>query len=163
MNFTLSGEGVPGTPGASIERQQWSCHCAAHRPDPVNRPRRKVLEMELVEDMYNPVKRVPGAEEEDGTGEDEPKSTISQGEDEGFAPTQDDLLKSMTSLAQPLRALMRFKNRVARGGTKRTTEEMDIVGLLSQINGQLARTDDLETFLQSSYTSLRLRFERAAS
>lgn len=116
MNFTLSGEGVPGTPGASIERQQWSCHCAAHRPDPVNRPRRKVLEMELVEDMYNPVKRVPGAEEEDGTGEDEPKSTISQGEDEGFAPTQDDLLKSMTSLAQPLRALTRFKNRVARGG-----------------------------------------------
>lgn len=40
---------------------------------------------------------------------------------------------------------------------------MDIVGLLSQINDQLARTDDLETFLQITASIFKelTEFDRA--
>ena len=70
------------------------------------------------------------------------------GEDEDdFQPTEEDLAKSTMNLAQPLRALQRFKKRAARGG-RRGNEELDVVGLLSQINEQFAKADELEDFLQ---------------
>ena len=49
MNFTLSGEGLPGTgrtSAGSPDRAQWTCHCGIHKPDPTN-PARTVLEMEI--------------------------------------------------------------------------------------------------------------------
>ncbi|KAL8281241.1 hypothetical protein RQP46_006275 [Phenoliferia psychrophenolica] len=144
MNFILSGEGLPGTgdgSAGSSDRQQWTCHCGVHRPDPKN-PQRTVLEMELVEDPINP-RRTDNQELDEKGGMSRGGDEEDEGEPE--EPSWEDLEKSTVNLAQPLRALQRYKKRAARGGKK---EEMDIVGLLAQINEQLSKAEELEEFLQ---------------
>lgn len=142
-NFQLSGFGVPGTgddgPG-SESRAEWTAYGALHRPDRVKYPLRAILELELMEDHLSPLTTVsekPSTAEEKGGM---PSCGI-------IEPTEQELLLSTVSLVKPLRALTRHKNKKARGG-KASSSEMDVVGLLSQINEQMAKADDLETFLK---------------
>ena len=125
INFSLSGKG---------ERGDWTAHAAMHRPDRLKSPRRIVLELELEKDDLNPLSTVePDGGEKGGT------------ESTGvMEPTLEQLEKSTRSLVKPLRALERWRGGKARG---RKTE-MDVVGLLTQINEQLASPDALEPFLQ---------------
>jgi hypothetical protein len=142
LNFQLSGLGLPGTSVSSdahsSSRLEWQCHCALHRPDRINRPGRAILEMELMDDQVNPlttVSNVPMSPDERGGMDSE----------EVVEPTAEDLTASTVSMVKPLRALARSKNR--RGGRKQSGE-MDIVELLSQINDQLAKADELAPFLK---------------
>lgn len=116
----------------------WSAHCALHSPDPIEKPNRKVLELELLGDKINPlterhrgteenVNFIRGGMERDGS------------ENEGEVYDEDDVEKSTIGLAKPLRALGRWR---------RTGGEMDIVAVLSQINDQLDKADELEKFLR---------------
>ncbi|KAK4704613.1 hypothetical protein P7C70_g1590, partial [Phenoliferia sp. Uapishka_3] len=152
INFTLSGEGSPGTGSASATssaRQQWTCHCAIHRPDTVNRPERVVLEMELVDDHLNPMRTVAPGKEHEPEVEDEGSASRGINDEQSFIPSEEAIKKSTVNMVQPLRALARYKKRLERTRPgKRAAEEMDVVGLLSQINEQLAKADQLEEFLQ---------------
>ncbi|KAM0747420.1 hypothetical protein T439DRAFT_329151 [Meredithblackwellia eburnea MCA 4105] len=149
MNFTLSGLGMPGTghstsaSASSTDRLDWICHCAIHRPDPVRKPKRFVIEMEPVEDLVNPVKVTPEESMEDRGGMER------YGGEEN--PSEEDILESTVSLTQPLRALARYKSKVKRTNKRRRRSDddsLDVVSLLTQINEQLSKTDDLETFLK---------------
>ncbi|BGP50676.1 hypothetical protein JCM10450v2_006601 [Rhodotorula kratochvilovae] len=148
--FTLSGHGNPGTnpdEAHSGGRLEWTCHAAIHRPSPQTQPKRLVLELELVDDQVNPLTTVssePLAPDERG-GMSDPAG---QGEN-GINPTEADLVESTVSIAKPLRILARNKSsRLRRRKVRRAFDEMDVVGLLSQINDQLSKTDELETFLK---------------
>ncbi|GAA5911258.1 hypothetical protein JCM6882_004078 [Rhodosporidiobolus microsporus] len=151
--FTLSGRGNPGTgdgDALSRDRLEWTCHAAIHRPSPTTKPKRVVLELELVDDQLNPLTTVssePFTPDERGGMAD-----LSEYGENGINPTEADLIESTVSIVKPLRTLTRLKERQKRrGGRARSTKgmgEMDIVGLLSQINDQLGKADDLETFLR---------------
>ncbi|GAA6043349.1 hypothetical protein JCM8097_008042 [Rhodosporidiobolus ruineniae] len=150
--FTISGRGLPGTgdgDAQTLERLEWTCHAAIHRPSRQTKLRRVILELELVDDQLNPLTTVssePFTPDERG-GFAEPEM---YGEN-GINPTEADLLESTVSIVKPLRTLARMKEKQKRKSSRRggrSTNEMDIVGLLSQINDQLSRADDLETFLK---------------
>ncbi|GAA6008926.1 uncharacterized protein JCM10292_006565 [Rhodotorula paludigena] len=149
--FSLSGRGVPGTSSddaQSRKRLEWTCHAAIHRPDRARQPKRVILELELMDDQFNPLTTVSSepisSDERGGMGNPE-----DYGEN-GINPTEADLIESTVSIAKPLRMLARHKTTRTRrrNPQRRSLEEMDVVGLLSQINDQLAKTDDLETFLK---------------
>ncbi|KAK4046722.1 hypothetical protein OIO90_006453 [Microbotryomycetes sp. JL221] len=141
--FELNGHGLPGSDPSqsnqSEQRLEWSAHCALHRPDIQNQPRRLILELELMDDQVNPL-----------TTQD--ANTISFDERDGMDyqgnvnPTQEDLAASTVSMVKPLRALTRSRNR--RTQSKRSNADTDVVGLLSQINDQLGKATDLATFLK---------------
>ncbi|GAA6057033.1 hypothetical protein JCM3770_005219 [Rhodotorula araucariae] len=148
--FTLSGQGNPGTnpdDPHSGGRLEWTCHAAIHRPSPQAQPKRLVLELELVDDQVNPLTTVssePYSPDERGGMQDH----AGQGEN-GINPTEADLVESTVSIAKPLRILARNKSsRLKRRKVRRAHDEMDVVSLLSQINDQLSKTDELETFLK---------------
>ncbi|GAA5836366.1 hypothetical protein JCM9279_000365 [Rhodotorula babjevae] len=149
--FTLSGRGNPGTAqddAQSRARLEWTCHAAIHRPSPERQPKRLVLELELVDDQVNPLT----------TESSEPVATEDRGgmadvdgekPNNGINPSQDDLVESTVSIARPLRMLARGKStRLRRRKVRRGMDDLDVVGLLSQINDQLSKTDELETFLK---------------
>lgn len=111
-----------------------------HRPSPDTRPQLYILELELIEDQVNPLATVsaetPDVEEREGMAYDEL-----------VEPSPEDLVQSTVSLVKPLRALARIRNRRRGNGAKaREPNETDFVGLLSQVNEQLARANDLKTF-----------------
>jgi hypothetical protein len=143
FNFQLSGFGIPGSGDAGLgssSRAEWRAYCAVHRPDRIKFPNRAILELELMDDLLNPLtteSELPSTQEEKGGME---SCGILQ-------PTEDDLLLSTVSLVKPLRALARLKVKRARGGSA-TSTEMDVVALLSQINEQMAKADDLQSFLK---------------
>lgn len=154
FNFQLSGFGVPGTgddgPG-SDSRVEWTAYCAIHRPDRLNYPTRAILELELMEDHLNPLTT---ASEQPSTAEEKggmPSCGI-------IEPTEQDLLLSTVSLVKPLHALARLRNKRARGGNSRN--EMDVVALLSQINEQMSKADDLQSFLKVCSRLLGIVFGR---
>lgn len=62
--FQLSGQGVPGS-GMDGEdsRLEWTCWCAVHRPDPKNKPKLAIVELEHDNDLMNPVMRERTKEE----------------------------------------------------------------------------------------------------
>ncbi|BGP57501.1 hypothetical protein JCM8202v2_005145 [Rhodotorula sphaerocarpa] len=153
--FVLSGEGEPGSGAADAharDRLHWSCHAAIHRPNVTQRPERLILELELIDDQVNPLT----------TRSEEPVSPDERGGmggpddygENGINPTEEDLIESTVSIIKPLRQLSKNKNtrtsrrRAARRGGGRGDDKIDVVGLLSQINDQLSKADDLETFLK---------------
>lgn len=151
--FELSGQGMPGTdPSDSYGRLRWDCHCALHRPDPAGQPSRYILELELTDDEVNPLKTdissnggslgagVEGDDEEEMHGMDL---------DRHPQPSAEDLTESTVSLVKPLRALTRMRNR--RGKRTSRPTETDFVGLLSQINDQLNKAQELPAFLKVCY------------
>ncbi|BGP26717.1 hypothetical protein JCM10295v2_005674 [Rhodotorula toruloides] len=149
--FTLAGEGIPGSgdrDAQSRDRFEWICHAAIHRPNRTLQPKRVILELELVEDQVNPLATVSSEpftpDERGGMATDE-----EYGEN-GINPTEADLIESTVSIAKPLRILARHRStRMRRRKRSRQgLEEMDVVGLLSQINDQLGKAGDLETFLK---------------
>lgn len=125
ITFTLSGVGSVG---------DWTAHAAIHRPAREKAPQRIVLELELEKDKLNPL----------SVGEPEGGQKGGMASTGVVEPTLEELEKSTRSLVKPLRALERWRGGRARG---RETE-MDVVGLLSQINEQLASAEALEPFLQ---------------
>lgn len=151
--FILSGQGEPGS-GASDaharDRLQWSCHAAIHRPNPTQQPERLILELELVDDQVNPLQTKSQEpltpDERGGLGNSE-----DYGEN-GINPTEEELIESTVSIIKPLRQLTRNRNTRSsrrRGrGARRTDDDLDVVGLLSQINDQLSKADNLEVFLK---------------
>lgn len=155
--FQISGQGQPGTDlsteaGASAPLQ-WTAHAALHRPkhnDPTRQ--RAILELEAVEDTFHPLATIcsePIAEDERGGM---PKVNGQS----GMAPTPEELHESTVSLIKPLRAMAKLRDK--RSGSKKAGE-VDVVGLLAQINEQLNRADDLKTFLKvcgASEGSMRL-------
>jgi len=151
--FTLSGFGLPGTgtrDAQSPERLEWTCHAAVHRPTRKTRPNLVVLELELVDDQLNPLNTIPDEPmtEDERVGFAEPEM---YGEKGVINPTEAELLESTVSLAKPLRVLARAKATQARRRNKQASRamgEMDILGLLGQINEQLGKAEDLASFLK---------------
>ncbi|TKA54005.1 hypothetical protein B0A53_03287 [Rhodotorula sp. CCFEE 5036] len=151
--FILSGQGEPGsgtTDAHARDRLQWSCHAAIHRPNPTQQPERLILELELVDDQVNPLQtrsQEPLTPDERG-GLGNPED---YGEN-GINPTEEELIESTVSIIKPLRQLTRNRNARSsrrRGrGARRTDDDVDVVGLLSQINDQLSKADDLDVFLK---------------
>ncbi|SGY74350.1 BQ5605_C005g03357 [Microbotryum silenes-dioicae] len=141
INFQLSGTGRPGSAAADAQdssRLEWSCHAALHRPDRVNRPKMAVLELELMDDTVNPLtteSTEPALHEEKGGMET----------DQPFEPTEEDLQESTVSLVKPLRSLARMKRQRR---AKRSQADVDVVTLLSNINNQLSKAEDLNVFLR---------------
>lgn len=69
-------------------------------------------------------------------------------------PSAADLHESTVSLAKPLRVLARAKATQARRRNRQASRamgEMDVLGLLGQINEQLGKAEDLGTFLKVSW------------
>lgn len=151
--FTLSGFGLPGTgtrDAQSPERLEWTCHAAVHRPTRKTRPKLVVLELELVDDQLNPLNTIPDEPmtEDERVGFAEPEM---YGEKGLINPSEAELLESTVSLAKPLRVLARAKATQARRRNKQASRamgEMDILGLLGQINEQLGKAEDLAGFLK---------------
>ncbi|GAA5932099.1 uncharacterized protein JCM15063_001119 [Sporobolomyces koalae] len=152
-NFTLSGVGLPGTgtrDAQSPERLEWTCHAAIHRPARETRPKLIVLELELVDDQLNPLSTISAepitADERVGFAEPE-----LYGEKGLINPSEAELHESTVSLAKPLRVLARAKATQARRrnrNTSRAMGELDVLGLLGQINEQLGKAEDLGSFLK---------------
>ncbi|SCV69208.1 BQ2448_2228 [Microbotryum intermedium] len=141
INFQLSGTGRPGSAAADAQdsaRLEWSCYAALHRSDRVNRPKMAVLELELVDDTVNPLtteSTEPILHEDKGGLET----------DQPFEPSEEDLQESTVSLVKPLRALARMKRHRR---DKRSQADVDVVTLLSHINDQFSRAEDLSVFLK---------------
>ncbi|GAA5866364.1 hypothetical protein JCM8547_000754 [Rhodosporidiobolus lusitaniae] len=148
-NFTLSGRGIPGSGTSDAqtrERHEWTAHAAIHRPDK-QKPERVVLELELVDDHLNPLT----TESSEPFTPDERIGFADPEDYQGINPTEEDIAESTLSLIKPLRTLTRMKERQKKKGRKQSSRglgDMDIVGLLSQINDQLSKADKLETFLK---------------
>ncbi|KDE03546.1 hypothetical protein MVLG_05974 [Microbotryum lychnidis-dioicae p1A1 Lamole] len=111
-----------------------------HRPDPVRQMRRFLLEVELVNDVVHPLatKWDPPAPYPDSMLDDaglDPEGSNGTSRD----PTVDQILESTVSLMKPLRALGK-----RRAGN---SSEINMVQLVFQIEEQLRRAKDLETFL----------------
>jgi hypothetical protein len=145
---------------------EWRCHAAIHRPDRLNQPQRVVLELELIDDQFassssfiafpsctdhhssqNPIST---AESEPYTAEEQVGLAGDGDFDGGINPTHEDLMESTVSIVRPLRTLARIREKQRRKGRKQSSRvgEMDVVGLLGQINDQMSRAEDLETFLK---------------
>lgn len=127
--FQLSGSGTAKTP---IE---WTAYCAIHRPDRENAPQRVILELERVEDARQSTCATP----------EPPRTAEEKGGMESCGivePSAEDLLLSTVSLVKPLRELSR--SRGSRVGSKQ--KELNVVQLLSQVNEQFSRTENLEEF-----------------
>ncbi|SCV68109.1 BQ2448_230 [Microbotryum intermedium] len=115
-------------------------HCAMHRPDPVRQMGRFILEVELVNDVLHPLatKWDPPAPlhcsilDEAGLDSNASNGTWRD-------PTVEQILESTVSLMKPLRALGK-----RRAGN---SNKINMVQLVFQIEEQLRRAKDLETFL----------------
>ncbi|KAK4047468.1 hypothetical protein OIV83_005380 [Microbotryomycetes sp. JL201] len=142
--FELVGQGLPGsdpndTSPDNQNRLQWQAHCALHRPDRQNQPRRLILELELMDDQINPL----STEDVEAIPFDERGGMQYHG---NVNPTEEDLAASTISMVKPLRALTRSRNR--RSQRKKQSSDTDVVGLLSQINEQLGKATDLASFMK---------------
>lgn len=143
--FELAGTGLPGSGTSdphSEDRLCWDAYAALYRPSPATRPKLHILELELMEDLINPLKTVS---EEPATGEEREGLPY----DELVDPSPADLMESTVSLVKPLRALARSRNKRRRAGSTANADEIDerdFVDLLSQINDQLGRAEDLKMF-----------------
>lgn len=143
ITFTLSGQGQLGTANSRDGEGQlaWQVHCALHRPNRAKQPNRAVLELELVDDTSNP----PSTVSSEPIAEDERGGMAQQTGEHGTNPTTEELLESTVSVIRPLRALARVRTKSAKRNGRAHVEE---VALLSEINEQLDRAQDLQTFLK---------------
>lgn len=143
MNFSLWGYASPAIEGQDDEdRDEWEAHAAIHCPSLAN-PNRIVLELELVDDQFNPLSTIT------------PNFAAEFNEKFGMAsssvniPTAAELSESTESPVKPLRALTKMKGRKGKAA-------LDVVTLLSQINEQLSKANDLTAFLKVSPHPSRL-------
>lgn len=135
--FQLSGTGTARTP------LEWTAYCAIHRPDRTTLPERVILELERVEDPRKSTCATP----EPPRAPDEKGGMESCGIVE---PSVEDLMLSTVSLVKPLRELSR--SRGSRVGSKQ--KELNVVQLLSQVNEQFSKTENLEEFYRVSSDEL---------
>ncbi|POW13464.1 hypothetical protein PSTT_03678 [Puccinia striiformis] len=130
--FRLSGRGEIGTgTDGPLSYTEWSCWCAAHRPDPVLRPRLMIIEFELENDELNPpliVSVDPVDADERGGLDGKP-----------YEPTEQDLIESTTSINQPLKARVEdFSG-----------DSVEVLSIMSQLNNQFDKAEDMPTFLKT--------------
>lgn len=135
--FRLSGQGGPGS---GLEgrgsRSAWTCWCAAHRPDPIRRPRLIIIEFELEADTLNPpsvISNEPLRYEERGGLAGEP-----------YQPTEEDLIESTRSAIKPLRALSRLRKK----GKDFSGDSVEVLSILSQVHDQFDQAKDMPSFLK---------------
>ncbi|KNZ63517.1 hypothetical protein VP01_1133g4 [Puccinia sorghi] len=118
--FRMAGRGGIGTgTDGPFSHTEWSCWCAAHRPDPVSRPRLVIIEFELENDEINPPSTVafePVDEDDRGGIAGKP-----------YEPTEQDLLESTTSINKPLRALARLR----RKGKDFSGDSIEVLSILN--------------------------------
>lgn len=134
-------------PSDSPDRPEVHLHASLHRPEPAKRPSRTLLELELVDDVRNPLKqdRLPASPEElnkDRRLHDPPRE-----QRHGMDPTADEIYRSTVSLMKPIRALNKKRSR--------REPEINMVQLVFQIEEQLRKAKGLETFLSASATTTR--------
>ncbi|POW03684.1 hypothetical protein PSHT_11590 [Puccinia striiformis] len=136
--FRLSGRGEIGTgTDGPLSYTEWSCWCAAHRPDPVLRPRLMIIEFELENDELNPpliVSVDPVDADERGGLDGKP-----------YEPTEQDLIESTTSINQPLKALARIRKK----GRDFSGDSVEVLSIMSQLNNQFDKAEDMPTFLKT--------------
>lgn len=106
-------------------------HCVVHRPSPILQPRRAILELELVDDVQNPLAPPPSPPP---SSNEVLISKLGLATSEELERTQDELDAATESALEPLHELGRWKKRMARGGKG----EMDYLRLLSDIQEQLS-------------------------
>ncbi|WAQ91370.1 hypothetical protein PtA15_14A253 [Puccinia triticina] len=142
--FRMSGRGGIGTGiDGPMSHTEWSCWCAAHRPDPVGRPRLVIIEFELENDELNPPSTVsvePVDEDDRGGVAGKP-----------YEPTEQDLIESTMSINKPLRALARLR----RKGKDFSGDSVEVLSILSQLNNQFDKADDMPTFLKMAIGLVR--------
>lgn len=142
--FRMSGRGGIGTgTDGPLSHAEWSCWCAAHRPDPASRPRLVVIEFELENDELNPPTTVsiePFQDDERGGVAGKP-----------YEPTEQDLIESTMSINKPLRALARLR----RKGKDFSGDSVEVLSILTQVNNQFDKAEDLPTFLKMSVGLVR--------
>ncbi|GAA95923.1 uncharacterized protein L969DRAFT_92045 [Mixia osmundae IAM 14324] len=135
--FQLSGSGAIGSgPDDGDNKLEWDCWAALHIPSPDTRPNLYILELELDNDVDNPLM----------TELDELPTDAERGglAGEPYEPTKEDLIQSTTNICKPLKSLVRFK----KSKTASRMASVDILKVLTQINDQLDKAHDLETFLK---------------
>ncbi|PLW10463.1 hypothetical protein PCANC_23159 [Puccinia coronata f. sp. avenae] len=142
--FRLTGRGGIGTgiDGPS-SHAEWSCWCAAHRPDPASRPRLVIIEFELEHDELNPPSTVSA----------EPVDEGDRGGVAGkpYEPTEQDLMESTMSINKPLKALARLR----RKGKDFSGDNVEVLSILSQLNTQFDAAQDMPTFLKMAVGLVR--------
>ncbi|KAI7942870.1 hypothetical protein MJO29_012714 [Puccinia striiformis f. sp. tritici] len=142
--FRMSGRGGIGTgTEGPYSHAEWSCWCAAHRPDPITRPRLVVIEFELENDELNPpttVSAEPVDEDDRGGVAGKP-----------YEPTEQDLIESTMSINKPLRALARLR----RKGKDFSGDSVEVLSILSQLNNQFDKAEDMPTFLKMAVGLVR--------
>lgn len=150
-HFKLTGRGIDGaTLDGPMEPREWTCWCAAHKPDRDNRPNFIALELELENDETNPLRtdnQEPLMDEERGGMAGEP-----------YEPTAEDLAESTVNVVRPLRGSQtkpRRARRTTAGATAATpnylnksSSSMDVFQVLTQVTEQLSRAEDLASFLK---------------
>ncbi|KAK4046723.1 hypothetical protein OIO90_006454 [Microbotryomycetes sp. JL221] len=125
-------------------------YASLHRPDPIKQPNRTILELELVDDVRNPLKTdrdvsSPQELDKDRRLHDNPiehSSTTTRttgSTTTGMDATAEEIYKSTVSLMKPIRALNRKRTR--------RDSEINMVQLVFQIEEQLRKAKGLETFL----------------
>ncbi|KAG0149643.1 hypothetical protein CROQUDRAFT_669146 [Cronartium quercuum f. sp. fusiforme G11] len=135
--FRLSGQGGRGSglEGRS-SKSTWTCWCAAHRPDPVGRPRLIIIEFELESDTVNPpsvISSEPLRYEERGGMAGEP-----------YQPTKEDLMESTRSVVKPLKALSRLRKK----GKDFSGDSVEVLSILAQVHDQFDKAKDMPSFLK---------------
>lgn len=150
--FTLSGQGIPGSGNGSeaqaISPFAWSCHSAIHRPCRSTNLKRVILELELIEDMFNPLSTEShepfAADERVGQGR-----TADNGEG-AMNPSEEELMESTASIVRPLRTLSKISKKRQRKGRKPKTTlgEYDAFSLIDSIDDQMSKAENLATFLK---------------
>lgn len=142
--FRIEGEGELGTGlDGPNKPNKWACWCAAHRPDPVRRPRLVVIEFELENDTINP----PCTDPIEPITDDERGGLAG----EPYEPTEDDLKESTKAYTRPLRALARLR----RKGRDFSGDSVDVIQILAQINEQFDKALDLSSFLKMVVSVVR--------
>lgn len=164
VSFEISGRGSPGTGNTGPKSQRpWKAYCAIHRPNRTALPRRAILELELLDDFPAAATPPPGPPQIFRSAFDDPDSTYGDSRpgmpsDAVVEPSEEDLFESTVSLVQPLKEMVRLKKQRARqaanGGTpslpgrRNNHSELHVVQLLSQVDEQLQKAEDLPTFLK---------------
>ncbi|KAI8456842.1 hypothetical protein BY996DRAFT_4579091 [Phakopsora pachyrhizi] len=135
--FRLTGRGEVGSgTNGRTARQEWTAWCAAHRPEPVSRPRLVIIEFELEGDEINPTLTSsvePLTEEERGGMAGKP-----------YEPTEEDVVESTRSVIRPLRALSRLRKK----GKDFSGDSVEVLSILGQVNNQFDKAQDMPSFVK---------------
>ncbi|KAM0790365.1 hypothetical protein ACM66B_003248 [Microbotryomycetes sp. NB124-2] len=157
FRLTIACPGDNGTPPPAIHGRKNSAsqggiqvYASLHRPDPVKQPNRTILELELVDDVRNPLRtdrRLASPEELDkdrrlhdgGYLDDQGDADPARSPTSGMDSTAEEIYRSTVSLMKPIRALNRKRIR--------RDSDINMVQLVFQIEEQLRKAKGLETFL----------------